>query len=660
MNLPPELRLPPNFTPVSQITPSLEIGTYVNLIGVVVDYMPPCKAKGGTGDWMVTIGLRDPSNNTSFDPDGLKFRLFKPNKDDLPHIQGNGDIIILWDMKYTRTNFAHSIINSHASMWLVFPKGSIPDVAFGKSSQGNCHMTMLGRPHQLRDVTPEQKLYVMHLNQWAQENGVGVKQDEPVQQPNAVHIPTGPKSPAKPPWLANPNLPATDSDPEIDRKYAFLKDVKASDYKNLVAEVVKTFPAQGEVYITDYTENNLFYEYIRPSDQNANGQSNGQDGDVFGYAPSAPKKDWVGPWGKHTLCVKLWYANGDWARENVKIGDVYFFKNVHVSFKQSARLEGQVHEDKRNPGQVDVRFIKKSDPRVVALEKRKKEYWAEEEKFNGPKAAKKRSKAEKKKLKALKEKNKRQKLDHDGGNDAMVEDDIGMQGGMVGGIPAGVDLGNSSLKPKSKSNVNPNVICPFSNKPLLTLSEILDTPYLSYSPAAGQEDALPFLNQKARIRVRVVDFHPPNVEDFTQCIDDASYNDTSNISLHDDEMNVDDSSMMPTTWEWAFYLMVEDWKAMPGEKPRRMRLIVSGHDAECLIGSKATDLHNNPQDLLAVKEKLFILWGNLEELKKEGKLTKDLSGLTNKYFECMIQEYGVPQGEHEWVRVHRICQTPIR
>jgi protection-of-telomeres protein 1 len=132
------------------------------------------------------------------------------------------------------------------------------------------------------------------------------------------------------------------------------------------------------------------------------------------------------------------------------------------------------------------------------------------------------------------------------------------------------------------------VICGYHSKSLLTISQILDTPHLKYFTRQGKEAELPFVNMKTRARIRVIDFYPPNIEDFTQCIDQAAYNDTT-LSPPDEEMSGVDSSLLPTTWEWAFYLLVEDWKAAPGEKPRRMRLLVAGRDAEYLLKLDANE-----------------------------------------------------------------------
>jgi protection-of-telomeres protein 1 len=64
-----------------------------------------------------------------------------------------------------------------------------------------------------------------------------------------------------------------------------------------------------------------------------------------------------------------------------------------------------------------------------------------------------------------------------------------------------------------------------------------------------------------------------------------------------------------------------------------------------------------PQLIDELREKLFILWGNVKELKDEGKLGP--ADVTNRPFECCIMEYGVEQDDN-WIRMHRMFGTTVR
>jgi hypothetical protein len=54
-------------------------------------------------------------------------------------------------------------------------------------------------------------------------------------------------------------------------------------------------------------------------------------------------------------------------------------------------------------------------------------------------------------------------------------------------------------------------------------------------------------------------------------------------------MDMDDSSLLPSRWEWAFYLLVEDAKPVLGSNHVRMPLLVAGKDAEYLLKIDATE-----------------------------------------------------------------------
>lgn len=72
--------------------------------------------------------------------------------------------------------------------------------------------------------------------------------------------------------------------------------------------------------------------------------------------------------------------------------------------------------------------------------------------------------------------------------------------------------------------------------------------------AMGKDDEMPFINQKRKCLVRVVDYYPPNIVDFAS-LGPVQKGD----SQSDDEMDVDSSS-----WIWNFFLLVED-----GETPTK-------------------------------------------------------------------------------------------
>lgn len=149
---------------------------------------------------------------------------------------------------------------------------------------------------------------------------------------------------------------------------------------------------------------------------------------------------------------------------------------------------------------------------------------------------------------------------------------------------------------------------------------------------------LPFTNAKYRTQVRVIDYHPPNLKDFA-----ASRILTEYANLTDDE--ADDSSAYSSSeseasprrrptggrevWEWRFALRLEEVSAsLPkGKQPATTWVLVEHREAQCLTGlSKAMNLHDpaNESTLTALRERLFKLWGNLEECKSKVEAKKKI------------------------------------
>lgn len=74
-----------------------------------------------------------------------------------------------------------------------------------------------------------------------------------------------------------------------------------------------------------------------------------------------------------------------------------------------------------------------------------------------------------------------------------------------------------------------------------------------------------------------------------------------------------------------------------------MELLIAGTDGEFLLNQTACDLRRHPKDLDVLREKLCVLWGDLEEKKKEGGEDEDGDFIpSNRPFECYVKEYGVP------------------
>jgi hypothetical protein len=84
----------------------------------------------------------------------------------------------------------------------------------------------------------------------------------------------------------------------------------------------------------------------------------------------------------------------------------------------------------------------------------------------------------------------------------------------------------------------------------------------------------------ARAHVRVVGFKPDKLEDFAHNLDSEDYGDLSEPD-NDDSMDLDASP--ENRWEWAFWLLLEDARKVPGEEPTQMPVLVHGKNADYLL-----------------------------------------------------------------------------
>ena len=117
--------------------------------------------------------------------------------------------------------------------------------------------------------------------------------------------------------------------------------------------------------------------------------------------------------------------------------------------------------------------------------------------------------------------------------------------------------------------------------------------------------------------------------------------------------------------------MVQDADT-PQSNTSTMILQVAGQDGDYLLNMEACDLRSKAEEFAKLKEKMFVLWGDLQEKKTEhGKTGQELQdagiAISSTPVECLIREYGV-QGraadgaivEGSWERMFGMFKTNIR
>ncbi|PTU24890.1 hypothetical protein P175DRAFT_055008 [Aspergillus ochraceoroseus IBT 24754] len=543
----------------------------VNVIGVVVDVWGGAFKSQGTS-LCITFTIKDTNLNNGHTWDGLKIKYFKETESLLPPVR-EGDVILLRDL-------AVRVVNGRL-MGVAAQDRNIPWAVFRPDRDPTSQYSALSGPVPF-DPSYAEKTYAFSLL-----------------EASPTTFRTASSSGAV---LA----PSTFSGPS-QRKFALLKDIQERQFVDLVGEIVKLHSGDFEkatLYLTDYTANDKLFRYESDGDDKAT--EHGRDGDPYNYIPRS-KKNWDGPSGQMTIQITLWEPHASFVRGNFDRHDLIRLKNVRIRGSRiDGLLEGILHTDKENPRAVHAfRIDTKNDVRVQQLLSRKEEYW----KTNH--AKRKPTKDPEPPSKKLSSKKQRTKP------------------------PPKKEHGQQSLEQTTRNPTNPNVQSYQAGVTIRPLEVIVNNPSHNNKSPDGIEYRLPFQNLCYRSTVHVVDFFPPNLEDFA-------------VPIHHNPPAPGSSQQHPfTKWEWRFCLLVESVPPPPpGQRKERVKLLVSDSDAVYLLKMDAANLRAHPSKLAALKEKLFLLWGNLQERKT--KAIEDPTGcpldsgsVSSLPFTCCIKEYGV-------------------
>lgn len=639
-------------------------------MGVVTDFLPPARSRGK--DWTCNFRLAD---DTTYD-DGVKVQFFRPMETDLPQVQCNGDVLILHMIKITSWKSMITGLSTRSTLWTIIPAASIPQTPPPGQIYLQCMKANGSSP-----PTQEQMRYAIELCSSRDRSTYGTS---PVAFKQSSTDPT-----------QTPSGSAPTSSSIVRRdKFALIKDVQVEKYYDLVVQVVKIYPSNGvvELYVTDYTTNHSLFNYAW-----------GHDDDEYSEKPK-----WRGPLGKQTLTVSLFPPHSYHAQNSVGEDDYVFLRNTRIkTSKDGGKMEGSLHTDKYYPDRVDITVLKDhTDDRMKDLLRRKREYttkWSRQidgyaEITQGQKRkAKEEPKLSKKARKRRKQQSEQEALKQK--QRPIPSDDEEKTGQNVDPFKVHIipnvngdtyhhgKYSTPSTSPQPKpdpqkpTSLNKYVRASYPEYPTRALSSILS--HSIHTTPTGTQFALPFQNVKSRACVRVVDFAPHNLADFavrkrkpseydvlSDQEGDSSSNEEDNIILppdtdaedngsqssgliaRDDDDGIRDRTSGNQQWEWRFSLILED-ASVPARTAKqendRMPVYLAGADAECLLKLDGCDLRRTPQRLAALREKLFLLWGDLEERiddivhdgfreQEEGK-RKGRPG--SMPFECCIKEYGI-------------------
>lgn len=422
-------------------------------------------------------------------------------------------------------------------------------------------------------------------------------------------------------------------------KFSLLKNIKDSNFYDIIVEVIHTYPVDGRttLYVTDYTEHRLFYN--QQFGGNLEDVSYSRDGDEFGYTQGKKKaKDgkngWPGPYGKRCLQITAYDHQANFINEEVKPHDWVLLKNVNTKMSNlNGCIEGVLRDDRGGVEErLYVQIIRKADEaerndvRWKEAVRRKKDYWdrfKEQHKSFLEEAAKPLDKDPPPKNAPSGKKNAKQRRKERRAAAAAAEQQS-------------TDKEQKNVK---KQGLNSHVRCNDGDQALTSVAEILRVSPEHAIPRTERSFRLPFINVKYRANVRVVDYFPNRLTDFVVGRRESEYDMLSDFSGGESTDNEGDMELFrkgqgfggAKTWQWRFGLRVTDFDNKNPTAKDCMWLVVDNESGQSLLQMDAENLREHPQKLDELREALFLLWGDLEEKKSE--LIKDRAAKQRKVLE---------------------------
>ena len=610
--------LPPTFVDLATAFSRPDVN--VNLMGVVVDHLAATQSRGL--DFVNTFTLRDPYWSNGL---GLKCRCFNKKIDNLPAVGANGDVVLLRNVKVKDGKGQMMALSNPATSWIVFPQDSIPpDV----ETLGSGSVSVRAVAPSTTPSRPEAE-YAIYL--------ASTKDISNVMRPaSATSL-----------EISNIMKAAGGQPVASYDRFSLVKNLRLSErnylFADLLAEIRRFYVTDNrvELSVTDYSGHPNLFNYVFGCDED------GVEGDRFSYMKEK-YETWPGPWGQMTILVTLWDVHATYARENLKNGNFVFLRNVQISMgRDGNKMEGNVRGDRQYPDRVNVvkklprdaaadvddpeKIVDASKVRMRSLLKRKRDYEKKAEEEN------------KRFIKDASELKRKAEVDvADKSSNQNTKKKSKRQRGKAG-KHANESKAATTLDVQ-KPEANAHVRCEKFEVPLKTVEEILDRDTLSRTSPKRNDFHLPFQNCCYHSKIRVVDFFPDNIADFAVPHRPSDYEGLSDYE-DNEASDFDMTEATDVQWEWRFCLLVEDARTMVVKgKPRaQMQLLVAEGDGDYLLDMDASDLRQDCAKLQRVQEKLFVLWGDLQEQKEAAAKSENPvdTNPSSKPFECLIKEYGI-------------------
>lgn len=510
--------IPPGFTAVKDCKTD---GAVVSLLGIVTSLQEPRRSRGT--DWTLSFTIQDDFTAGSVGgSSSMGCRVFKPSQASLPKITSTGDVVILRNFKLNPWQGRMDCISNVASGVLVFPASKIPVHELSQAYLLGTQRLMCHATPGAKEASIIEQKAVLNMK----HSSSGSAQDVQQHASLVAH-----KATAR----------------HREQLITDLADGRFADIRAVVLNVYYSNHGTVELKVSDYTPNKDLFLYVDPK----------QEPGLF------HKREWPGPYGQVTLEVRLYEPHAAWARANLAQNDFVYLRNVHIRRSLKGFLEGAMHQDRQNLDQVDIRKLQ--DKTVIEeIRQRQKTYEQQRPEVslthlvNAPKKSSAKASAKKKQ-----EKKERLRVQREAEQKELEEKQESWEANR-----SGVNRnGKASLSRITITLLIITVRAGFPETPQSTISEILNNPHAQARTSTKYNSfKLPFVNCRHRSRVRIVDFYPPELEDFTHSLDDPNWAARSKGQQ----------------WDWGFVLLLQDANVPLDTVPEQLRLIVNNDAAQYL------------------------------------------------------------------------------
>ena len=613
---------------------SERINGEINIMGRVTDHLSPTPSRGF--DLMSTFSITDASYDAH--SEGLKIRFFKPSEGEHPQIRSTGDVVLLRKIKIKEWKNIAMGLSSTATSWIVFPAAEIPV----KAPQNRLMIKHIKLP-KTDEPSHSEMLYAIELCN-LRDRKMDISSGIPISSTETLSTWTAPSTGGSTDAPASSSKPSGRLSYSGRDKFSLIKDLHISSFYDIVGQVVKIFPNHGrlELYITDYTANNMLYRHMWGEEDNDN--SNEYDYN-YGTSTTSKSKKWPGPYGQMTLMVTLWPPHSYFAQSKVSDWNFVLLQNVHIKQDQDCKMEGALHEDRFWPNKVQISVLSDhSDERVKNVLRRKLEYNA---KFNAQSSSfvsearrQKQNEGQGEKSRSKGAARRKRKLEKER-QAAAASEEVPSKKQKKKQNPHKTRIPSDSPRPLAKptpklphTDLNKNVHCSHHTIPTTPLASILslESTHQTTTPS-GVTHTLPFQNLKTRTTVRVVDFFPRDIADFAvrsrqrsefDALSDYEGSESDSESGESDSGNDDtddengerehrikrgkeagngdgergqrasedaEESDEEQQWEWRFALILEDAESPPpakkGEEKARITAYVAQQEGDFLLKEDA-------------------------------------------------------------------------